>query len=130
MPDESSTSEYEPEPPRPKTIPDDFIWDPPTQAWYAPGEPSDYDAAASRRELQEIIRQVREERIAEGTWGNGTVIRVGTHSNVPPTSRKSPRAAVKREPLPLFPDDDDTSPTNAAPASGDLDEDAPSEELF
>lgn len=130
MPDESSTSEYEPEPPRPKTIPDDFIWDPPTQAWYAPGEPSDFDAAASRRELQEIIRQVREERLAEGTRGNGTVIRVGPPSDVPPASRKSLSTGVKREHLPLFPDDDDTSATNAAPVSGDPDEDAPSEERF
>lgn len=103
---DGSTGDYEPEPPRPRTIPDDFIWDPPTQSWYPPGEPSNWDQAAFDRELAETIRRVREKCIAEGTWGNGTVIRLPPLSDAPSASRKSPRAAVKPEHLPLFPDDD------------------------
>jgi hypothetical protein len=77
VPDQPSTSDYPPEPPRGRSIPDDFICDPETQAWYAPGEPSNWDQAAFSRRLQQTIREEREECIANGTWGNGTVIRLG-----------------------------------------------------
>lgn len=104
MPDQPSTPDYEPEPPRGRSIPDDFIWDPETQAWYAPGEPCTWDNEAHSRRLEETIREVREECIAEGTWDNGTVIRIGPLPEVPQRMRKPLRH--KPENLPLFPDDD------------------------
>ncbi|HVA46702.1 MAG TPA: hypothetical protein VNH11_10095 [Pirellulales bacterium] len=127
MQDQPSTSNYEPEPPRLRSIPDDFIWDPETQAWYAPGEPSNWDQAASSRELQETIRRVREKCIAEGTWDNGTVIRVGPLGDVPQRMRKSLRNKPGKR-LPLF-DDDDIVPTNEELTSSDPDGDEPSDEL-
>ena len=58
MADIRSTSEDRQEPPRPQSIPDDFVWDPEVRAWYAPGEPSQFDtdawAAEFRKELEEI----------------------------------------------------------------------------
>ena len=44
MKDQRSTSDNKKEPPRPKSIPVDFIWDPEIEAWFAPGEPSTYNA--------------------------------------------------------------------------------------
>ncbi len=41
------------------SIPDDFIYDPEADAYYPPGEPSMYDAAAASRELQEVLKQER-----------------------------------------------------------------------
>lgn len=38
-------------------MPDDFIRDLDTQAWYAPGEPSLWDAEAWRREFDESVGQ-------------------------------------------------------------------------
>jgi hypothetical protein len=99
--DQPSTSEDKSEPPG--TIPDDFIWDPEEQAWFAPGEPVNWDFEAERRELAETLRQVREECIADGTWGK--VIRVGPLPEIPQWMRKSLRNKPP-EHLPLFPDDD------------------------
>jgi hypothetical protein len=125
--DQPSASDDRQEPtPRPGTIPDDFIWDPETQAWYASGEPSNWDQEAFSRELQETIRKVREECIADGTWGNGTVIRVGPLPDVPQWMRKSLRN--KPDHLPLFPDDD-TEPTNEELTPCDSAGDEPSKEL-
>jgi hypothetical protein len=126
--DQPSTSDYPPEPPRGRSIPDDFIWDPETQAWYAPGEPGNWDQAAFSRELTETIRRVREECIAEGTWDNGTVIRLGPLPDVPNRMRKSLR--TKPEHLPLFPDDDDTAPTKQELTPFDPDDDEPSDEIL
>ena len=106
---DDSTSDDGKEPPRNGTIPDDFIWNPETQSWYAPGEPSNWDHAAASRELTETIRRVREQSIANGTWNNGTVIRLGPLPEIPQPMRKPLR--TKPEHLPLFPDDDDTAPT-------------------
>jgi hypothetical protein len=43
---------------RVSTIPDDFIYDPETDAYYAPGEPSYDDAEERSKELQQIIREL------------------------------------------------------------------------
>lgn len=124
---DDSTSDGRQEPPRPRTIPDDFIWDPEEQAWYPPGEPTNWDQEAFSRELQETIRKVREECIANGTWGNGTVIRVGPLPDVPQRMRKSLRNKPEKR-LPLF-DDDDTVTMKQEPTPRDPDGEEPSDEL-
>jgi hypothetical protein len=43
----------------PATIPDDFIWDPENECWYAPGEPCTFDIEAFSRELDEVIQEVK-----------------------------------------------------------------------
>lgn len=85
------------------------------------------DQAASSRELQETIRRVREKCIAEGTWDNGTVIRLGPLPEVPRRVRKSLRNKPEKR-LPLF-DDHDTAATKQEPSPGDADRDEISEEL-
>jgi hypothetical protein len=44
---------------RPRTIPDDFIYDPETNSYYAPGEPSTYDAEAEFREIKKFREECR-----------------------------------------------------------------------
>lgn len=128
MQEQPATSDDRSEPPRGRSIPDDFIWDPELQAWYPPpGEPSNWDQEAFSRELEETIRKVREESIANGTWGNGTVIHLGPLPDVPKRMRKSLRSKPEKR-LPLF-DDDDTLPTRQDPAPCDSDGDEPLEEL-
>lgn len=124
---DDSTSDDRKEPPRNGTIPDDFIWNPDTQSWYLPGEPGNWDQAAFSRELTETIRRVREQSIANGTWNNGTVIRLGSRPDAPNRMGKSPR--TKPEHLPLFPDDDDAVPTKQELTPADPDGDEPSEEV-
>ena len=53
----SNSDDDKKEPPRPRTIPDDFIWDEELQAWYPPGEPSTFDAEAWQREFDEMRRR-------------------------------------------------------------------------
>ena len=63
MTDRPSTSKDDDEPPRPRTIPDDFIWDSEIQGWYPPGEPSTYDAKAEFEKMkEELSRRSPEER--------------------------------------------------------------------
>ena len=57
MKDQHSTSNGDKEPVRPRSIPADFIWDPEFKAWFAPGEPSTYDAEAFRRNLEKILAE-------------------------------------------------------------------------
>lgn len=85
-----------------------------------------WDAEAESRELAETIRKVREECIADGTWGNGTVIRVGPLPDRPQGVRKLLRNKPEKW-LPFF-DDDDAVPTKAEPTPCDSDDDEPSEE--
>jgi hypothetical protein len=85
MKDPHSTSGKDKEPPRPRTVPDDFFWDPKLQAWYPPGEPSDFDVEAFHQETMRIIEEVRNQlpipaeqlRVPPGTL------------DVPPAWRKS-----------------------------------------
>lgn len=109
MQDQPSTCDDNGEPrPRPKTIPDDFIWDAETQAWYAPGTPSKWDSEAFRRDLEEVIRQ-RES--SGGLVSRDQLLAAGALDR-PPELRKSLRARVKRDKrdqLPLF-GDADTAP--------------------
>ena|SRR5579872_4140027 len=57
--DQHSTSDKGKEPPRPRTIPADFIWDPETESWYAPGTPVNWDMEAEREETNRIIEEAR-----------------------------------------------------------------------
>ena len=66
MKDRRSTSKNKNEPPRPKTIPDDFIWDPEIEAWYPPGEPSGWDAEAWMREFRDELNNRSEEERRKG----------------------------------------------------------------
>ncbi len=59
MQDRPSTSDKGKEPPRPGTIPADFLWDPEAQAWYPPGTPSDFDLEAFRRNLDKVLEELR-----------------------------------------------------------------------
>ena len=123
MQDQPSGSNYEPEPPRLSTTPDDFIWDPERQGWYAPGEPSLWDAEAWCREFEEARRR--------GEYSGGLISRdellAAGALNVPPSGRKSLSAGVKREHLPLFPDDD-TAPTKQESTPCDPDSDLSEDE--
>ncbi len=88
MKDRRSTSKNKNEPPRPKTIPDDFIWDPEIEAWYPPGEPSGWDAEAWLREFREEPNNLSEE---ERRGGLITVdeLRAAGALDVPSAWRKS-----------------------------------------
>ncbi len=44
---------------RARTIPDDFIYDPVTHAYYAPGEPTEFDAEAFSQSIREIVEERR-----------------------------------------------------------------------
>src|SRR5207247_710648 len=44
---------------RPRTIPDDFIYDPETDAYYAPGEPSPFDVDAWMRDVEKELEEIR-----------------------------------------------------------------------
>lgn len=121
MENQPSTSDDDQEPPR-VGIPDDFIWRPEYQAWFAPGEPSDWDREAFRRRVDELIRQQDEESIANGAWNNGTAVRMPPLRDAPQRMRKSLRDKSE-ERLPLFPDDDDEIGAEASSASADLDDD-------
>jgi hypothetical protein len=57
--DQPSTSDKDKEPPRPRTIPDDFLWDPEAQAWYPPGTPSEFDLEAWRRNFEQTLEEIR-----------------------------------------------------------------------
>lgn len=46
---------------RARTIPDDFIYDPETNSYYAPGEPCTVDFEERRRRTDKIIEEVRRE---------------------------------------------------------------------
>ena len=111
MKDQPSTSGSSNEPkrsnepnPRPKTIPDDFIWDAESESWYPPGEPSTYDAAAWLREFQEARRR--------GDFGEGGLIsadelRAAGALQARPTRRRSRRVErVERDLFTDLPDDD------------------------
>lgn len=94
MQDQPSTSDDQSEPPLPKNIPDDFIWDAEEQASFPAGEATDWDLEAFSRELDETIRKFREESIANGTWNNGTVIRLGPRPDRP---QEIPTAMIRRK---------------------------------
>ena len=103
------------EPPRPRTIPDDFLWDEQVQGWYPPGEPSTYDHEAWRREFEEMRRR--------GDFGQGGLISrdellAAGALNVSRGKRKT--LGGERDHLPLFPDDDESGDTQQA---GPRDED-------
>jgi hypothetical protein len=71
---------------RPRTIPDDFIYDPETNAYYAPGEPCTSNPQEELEKLQEVIEGIR--------WEGPHLIsvdelRAAGALDVPPAWRKS-----------------------------------------
>ena len=109
MKDQPSTSGSSNEPkrsnepnPRPKTIPDDFIWDSEIQGWYAPGEPSTYDPTEWRREFEAARRR--------GEFDGGLItvdeLRAAGALDVPAEWRKSLGGEERRHLLPGFDDDE------------------------
>ena len=110
MQDQPSSSLDKNEPPRPRTIPDDFIWDEETQGWYPPGEPSTYDPTEWRREFEAARRR--------GEFDGGLItvddLRAAGALDVPAAWRKSLGGEERRHLLPGFEDDDE----DAASQSG------------
>lgn len=109
MQDERWTSDDSQYPQRPENIPDDYYWDPEEHAWYPPGEPVIPDAEAIRAYEEAEWQRKREEylrsRQSKGLNSGDDIPATGALT-VPPSWRKSLSAGVKREHLPLFPDDD------------------------
>lgn len=111
------------EPPRPRTIPDDFIWDEETQGWYPPGDPSTYDAEAEawRREFEEMRRR--------GDFAGGGLIsvdqlRAAGALDVPAEWRKS-LGSERRFLLPGFEEHDEDESQSAPPDDSEYDESTP-----
>ena len=99
----SNSDDDKKEPPRPRTIPDDFLWDEELQAWYAPGDPSTFDIEAWGREFEEMRRR--------GDFAGGGLISVDELRavgalDVPPEWRKSLGGEERRYTLPGFEDDE------------------------
>lgn len=96
-------------PQRPENIPDDYYWDPEVHAWYPPGGPVIPDPEAVRAYIEAEWQQKREEYLrsqqSKGLNSGDDIPATGALT-VPPSWRKSLSAGVKREHLPLFPDDD------------------------
>lgn len=117
MKDRRSTSKNNNEPPRPKTIPDDFIWDPEIEAWYPPGEPSGWDAEAWTREFQEEMNNLSEED-RRGGLISVDELRAAGALDVPPARRKS--LGTERDLLPGLFGDDDPRPEKQQSTARDL----------
>lgn len=104
MQDQPSTSDKDKEPPRPRTIPDDFIWDPEYQAWFPPGTPCDLGLEAWRRDFEQTLEEIRKLppippeklRVPPGTL------------DVPPAWRKS-LGGDERDLFSELPEDDENS---------------------
>ncbi|HEV7223556.1 MAG TPA: hypothetical protein VGN42_12695 [Pirellulales bacterium] len=135
MKDEHSTSDDESEPPRPRTIPDDFRWDPKMQAWFAAGEPGmDF----MRDWWPEVLRRTEEEFGPDNHARSGPPcftleeLRPAGALDRPPELRKSRRNKrdrgrdLQRE---LFSglEEDDAPAEKPSPAPPDPDGDAPAE---
>ena len=73
---------------RPKTIPDDFIYDPEGDCYYPPGEPSGWDAEADLREFREELNNRSEEERRKGLISVDQLRAAGA-LDVPPSWRKS-----------------------------------------
>ncbi len=103
MQDQPSISPDSSEPPRSKTIPDDFIWDEEMQGWYPPGEPSNYDPTEWRRRFEELRQK--------GEFDGGLIsvddLRAAGALDVPAEWRKSLGAEERRHLLPGFDDEED-----------------------
>jgi hypothetical protein len=128
--DQPSTSGDNNEPERPKTIPDDFIWDPENECWYPPGEPSTFDVAAWLRQFEEARRR--------GDFGGGGLIsvdelRAAGALDVPPAWRKSlctgRTKRVERDLFSGLSGDDDPPPEKQQPTRTDPDDDGSADEL-
>ena len=122
--DEPSTSDDKSEPPRPRSIPDDFIWDPELQAWYpelaGPGEV--WDAEAWQRNFEEVLR-----RAQDSPGGSISVheLRAACTLNVSPAGRTSHRRKKpprgQRELFSDFVQDGTALPEKQPPAPPDSD---------
>jgi hypothetical protein len=114
--DQPSISPNSSEPPRSKTIPDDFIWDEELQGWIPPGEPSTYDPTEWRRRFEESRRR------GEFTGGLISVdqLRAAGALDVPAAWRKSLGGEERRQLLPGF-DDDEQAEQSATQIDDDRD---------
>jgi len=115
----SNSDDDKKEPPRPRTIPDDFIWDEELQAWYPPGEPSTFDAEAWQREFDEMRR--RGDFDGAGLFSVDDLRAAGA-LNVPAAWRKSLGGEERRFLLPGFDDDDELESETATQDDSEHDE--------
>lgn len=126
MQDQHSTSNDNQEPPRPRTIPDDFIWNPEYEAWFAPGVPSDLPPGYFSERLDEILK-----KIAASGERRGLIsvheLRAAGALNGPAArrkslSRKSPgRPREQRDLFSDLSDADDALPEKQPPTTHDPD---------
>lgn len=112
MKDRRSTSNNNNEPPRPKTIPDDFIWDPETEGWYPPGEPSGWDVEAWMREFREELDNLSEEERRKGLISVDELRAAGA-LDVPAAWRKS--LGEERDLFSELTEDDDSASEKQRP---------------
>lgn len=96
---------------RPITIPDDFIYDPVSHSYYAPGEPSSFDVEAFSQSIREIVE---ERRRAPPIPREQLLVPAGT-LHVPPSRRKSLGGRQEERQRGLF--DDEDAPADEQPAS-------------
>ncbi|HET6880115.1 MAG TPA: hypothetical protein VFI31_08165 [Pirellulales bacterium] len=109
MQDQPSISDDRAEPlPRPKTIPDDFIWDMELQGWIAPGSPEE-DSDSVFKEPDEKCPDDEQANERPHLISNDEPLAAAALS-VSPTGPKSRRTKrVSRDQLSLFGDDDTVS---------------------
>jgi hypothetical protein len=102
--DQPSNSDKGKEPPRPRNLPDDLIWDPESESWIQPGEATPFDAEAWRRNFEKHQEEHRREppippeklRVPPGVL------------DVPPAWRKS-LGGGERDLFSELPEDDENS---------------------
>lgn len=131
MQEQHATSDDRSEPPRGRSIPDDFIWDPELRAWYPPpAESPGWDAEAWHRRLEAALRSAAEN--PAGLISRDELLAAGA-LDVPPAWRKSlGRKKPPRGQRELFSDmdeDDTPLPEKQPPALGESDGNEPSDEL-
>jgi hypothetical protein len=104
---------------RAATIPDDFIYDPVSHSYYAPGEPSSFDAEAFCQSIREITE---ERRRAPPIPREQLLVPAGT-LHVPASRRKSLGCRPEERQRGLF--DDQDALADEQPASGADDAESP-----
>jgi hypothetical protein len=134
--DQHSTSDHDEEepvrfrvPPQPSNnppgIPPEFVYDPEYDAYFAPGEPSTFDAEAFRRDLNKHIEEAKCEDLI-----TDEELRVAGAFDFPPRRPPRRRKSLRNEPD-LFSnliDDAGPRPNEACPEKVDTDDKAPSDE--
>ena len=132
MKDQPSTSDDQTEPERPGTIPDDFIWDPEIEAWYAPGIPSVYPGMGPLPDFDDPNEQTGRRGLYSVEY-----LRAAGALDFPPewrkslsagtlAAKKSAKSTPQRDLFSDLDDGDDAPAKKSAPTLGvpDADEDA------